>query len=226
MLEELKLRVTHHLLAVCCVAFCCYLYFFELCVLTIKPLDNVCFLDLTEAFSVTIQVVFFFTTLFIAPGLCFHGWGFVSPGLTNKTIYLEKQYTHRTQMFVLFGSPLLWLLVSLIFSHVLTHFLCMWFLGYSLSADGLILQYLPLMSGFLWFKLKCFVCVSGCFAGLQAAGRRLLFRRWLYSSAVLLGAFLAAGAPQFILSLCLLLLCEVWFFSSYVIKSFLHIIPT
>lgn len=205
MLQELKLRFTHHFVALCCLAFCCYLSFFELCVLTITPFDNLCFLDLTEAFSVTIKLVLFFTTVFIAPPVCFHGWGFVSPALTQK---------HPTQVF--FASPL-WLLVSLISSHVLTHSLSVWFLGYSRLSEGLVLQYLPLMSAFLWFKFKCFLCVAACLAGLHAYGRRLL-RRWFYSAAVLLGAFLAAGVPQFIFSFCIILLCELWFFSSYVIQ--------
>ena len=206
---ELKLRVTHLVAAVCCVGLSCYFGFFELCVLTITPLDNVCFLDLTEAFSVTIKVVLFFTTLFLAPVVCFHGWGFVSPGRTTGA---ERQRP----------SPvLLWLLVlSLISSHVLTHLLCVCFLGYSLSAEGLVLQYLPLMSGFVWFKLKCFVCVAGCLAGLQLAAPQIpaggRLRRWFYSGAVLLGALLTPGAPQLILSLCIILLCELGFLSSYV----------
>ena len=212
MLEELKLRVTHLLAAVCCVGLSCYyLCFFELFVLTITPLDNVCFLDLTEAFSVTIKVLLFFTTLFIAPAVCFHGWGFVSPGLIIITT--------GTQIPSLARSPVLWLLVvSLISSHVLTHLLCVWCLGYSLSAEGLVLlQYLPLMSGFVWLKLKCFLCVAaGCLLAGAVPLPGFKLRRWFYSGAVLLGAFLAGpGAPQFILSLCIILLCELWFFSSY-----------
>lgn len=216
---ELKLRATHLVVAVCCVGLSCYLCFFELCVLTLTPLDNVCFLDLTEAFAVTMKVVLFFTTLFIAPVVCFHGWGFVSPGLTGA----ERQ----PWAFLLSTIPkVLW--VSLVFSHVLSHWLCVWFLGFSRApAEGPVLQYIPLISGFVWFKLKCFgfVCVAGSLAGFGlywlatcAVGRTLVQsgRSWFYSGAVLLGAFFAAGSPQWILSLCIILLCELWFLSSYI----------
>lgn len=253
-LEELKLRATHLVVAVCCVGLSCYLCFFELCVLTLTPLDNVCFLDLTEAFAVTMMVVLFFTSIFIVPVVCFHGWGFVSPGLTGpeKFAWASRLAT----------SPA-WLLISLLMSFQLSHLLCVWFLGYSLGpaekGDGLVLQYLPLISGFVWFKFKCFVCVAGSLAGLQAlsihgAPQRYPFgpsrdteiewqtwiampigasastngfgvrsprasrpaRGWIYSGAVLLGAFFAAGAPQLVLSLCIIMLCEMWFLSSYI----------
>ena len=145
-LEELKLRATHLVVAACCVGLSCYLCFFELCTLTLMPLDNVCFLDLTEAFAVTMQVVLFFATLFIIPVVCLHVWGFVSPGLTAR----EAQ----GWALVLSSLPCLQG-AALVLSHVLSHLLCVWFLGYSLAAEGgLVLQYLPLISGFVWFKFK------------------------------------------------------------------------
>lgn len=165
-LEELKLRGTHLMLAVCSMGLSCYLCFFELCALTIAPLDNVCFMNLTEAFAVTMQVVLFFTACGLSPVVCFHGWGFVSPGLALAD--RERQ----RWLLVLSAIPA-GLLASLVLSNVLSHWLCEWFLGYSLHG-GLVLQYLPQISGFVWFKLKCFVCVAGSLAGLGALGAKPL----------------------------------------------------
>lgn len=206
--EELKFRITHQVVAACCVGVSCYLWFFELCATTTHGVGNLCFFELSSAFAITIKVVLFFTVLPIVPVICFHGWGFFCCSLTQK---------ERHSLALPVKAIPVWLLLSLISSHFLSNFLYEWLLGYSVSCPpGLVIQYFPLVTDFLWFKLKCFLFAAGSFFLLllhRRAGRR---KEISLIVAVLLGAFFATGTFQLMLSFSIFTFFEFWNFCSYV----------
>lgn len=140
----------------------------ELSVLTTKPLDHFCYLHVSEAFTAHMLVWLLFSTYFLVPVLGFHCWGFFSPA-------------------VLIASAL----VPLGLCQTWCNVLIMFFMGYSMRHESLVLEFLPTINAFLSFKLK----IAGClfFALLVAVAVAPSYRREAYTVAVLFGAFLGPG---------------------------------
>lgn len=148
-LEDLKKRTTHLFVAMFSVGFACCLCAVELIVLSTKPLDHFCYLKVSEAFTAHILVVVLFTTCFLAPVLGFHCWGVFSPGIGQS---------RRPRLFFASVIGVASALVPLGLCQTWCNVLIGFFLRFSQSEQSLVLQYLPTINAFLWFKLK----IAGC----------------------------------------------------------------
>lgn len=219
----------------------CYLCCGELFVFAVSPLDYLCFLEIGDAFGVTLKTVFGFSILGILPILSLHGWGFFAPGL---------KHAERVRLGCVLAALNAWLMCCLYVSNGVSTMLFAWFLSYSWTTGSLVVQYMPIIPGFLWFKLKCFLCLAlslpvlACMACPRHANRgghvqppkkaevalnkqpfgqplglntQYQTRRGYYSVAILIGALFAVGASQFVVTFCVISLYEVmsWCFYAY-----------
>ena len=221
--EELKSRLYHLAFGFAVGVVSCYLSCCELFVIALSPLEYLCFLDIGDAFAVTIKTVVVFDLLCFIPLLGVHVWGFVSPGLTKA---------ERGRLGLVLSGVYAWLLCCLFLCHALATLLFNWFLGFSWTTGSLVVQYMPIIAGFLWFKLKCFLSLAVSLpvffallddksvAWLSAQGRAGAptnaghSRRSVYSVAVLFGAMFAVGPTQIVVSLCVICVIEFcrWYF--------------
>nr|YP_009504755.1 hypothetical protein [Caulerpa lentillifera]AST24230.1 hypothetical protein [Caulerpa lentillifera]QKS32230.1 hypothetical protein [Caulerpa lentillifera] len=214
-LEELKKRVTHQVVALCFVVGACYVCGVELIVLCLKPLNHFCYLKVGEAFTAHMLVVLFFSLFFWVPVLAFHCWGFLSPGIGAS---IRRGLLIRSvAAFFLAG------LVPLVFSQIWCNVLIVFFMGYSIRHEFLVLEFIPTINAFLWFKIK----IAGClfvaltlailWGSLSATGSKVRRRRTqAYTVAVLFGSAFAPGAAaQFGCSFLMIFVFELAISISY-----------
>lgn len=211
-LEELKKRGTHLVVALCFVGFACYLCGVELIVLSTKPLDHFCYLKVGEALTAHMLVVLLFSICFLVPVLGFHCWGFFSPGVgkSRRRGLLLGATAGVAAGLVPLGLCQIWCNVLIVF-----------FMGYSMRHEFLVLEFLPTINAFLWFKLKIAGClfVALTFAllwGSFSRGSRPPLRGLPYTVAVLFGSCYATpGFPQLGCSFLMIFLFELSLSISY-----------
>ena len=85
-------------------------------------------------------------------------------------------------------------------------------MGYSMSHESLVLEFLPTIKAFLWFKLK----IAGCLFFALLVAPTYLRRREAYTVAVLFGAFLGPGFAQLGCSFLMIFLFELTSSISYI----------
>jgi len=103
-LEELRRRLMKCLLSILLLSVAGYFFADALLDILTRPVDEVYFMGVTEAFSVKIKIVLLFGLFVSIPVIFFQIWQFVAPGLYSREIWMVLPLVAATSFFFIGGA--------------------------------------------------------------------------------------------------------------------------